>query len=291
MSMGERGPSLDQLHAGSRSDPKSFYVSDTAEEAELKRAAMQAERDRIKAQRAEAEMWKHTSEKIDEVVAHQQQVEQEKREAQMLEQEKDVQIQLTPLSLVDAVQTCTADARVVHDKKTDEIKVDVSLRDGVELATKEIFIPLTSLQQQKFVLGGGHDNATEVSDVYLSHEQLRLSRRTVPVGSDEDVTGLGTAIDITHCGKNFSYILPAEDAASSKSSSKRFNEDDLVRNVLPHHLALDPRLVVLRKNGRAITSLRNGDIVWLIKDRYPYRFSVFNHKLQKFSTPVELNQK
>jgi hypothetical protein len=165
-------------------------------------------------------------------------------------------LQLVPLSLEEALTSCSATAREAHASNApagDERLVTVSPLPIV-VGTGDVTL----------VLGRG--GITGILDKQLSRSQAQLARRVVKAGDADDCTGTGVAIDVTQMGTNNTYLLPIDD----KTPSARFDDKTRARVVLgPAGADCDERVVVLRKG--VAYSMRIGDVLWLLKDRYAYR--------------------
>jgi hypothetical protein len=146
-------------------------------------------------------------------------------------------LRLLPLSMVDALASAAKSAVV-----SDGGKVTIEKDKGVLLATRPVWIDIEKLLDHNLILGGALGNPTAVRDTYLSHDQLEISRRTTKPGSNDDLTGAGVALDVTHLGKNNSYLVPViMDARFSADEHARIavsNKDDNV---------VDKRMIALRK--------------------------------------------
>jgi hypothetical protein len=91
----------------------------------------------------------------------------------------------------------------------------------------------------------------------------------VDAHSADDCTGTGVAVEITQMGTNNTYLLPCDD----DTAKPRFDATARARVMLGDAgVDCHERMVVLRKG--VPYSLRVGDIVWLLKDKYPFRVTL-----------------
>jgi hypothetical protein len=149
-----------------------------------------------------------------------------------------------PLRLVPLTQE-EADAFLHSDGDDARAKENAQHRHfTVKVAKNEVPVSLDKLMYSDLVLGGHKANATHIHDTYLSHEQLRLSRRSVAPGAEDDLTGTGIALDVTHCGKNMSYLIPVG-SVKGGVRDKRFSEHERAQHLLPNGVVTDDRLVAL----------------------------------------------
>jgi hypothetical protein len=226
-----------EINSHAEVEPTAMYIRHPSVDRKAAEHAVQIDRERRQLEKAE-QKWADKSGNVQQKAAELGEMLELVTPAELDSKEPGKErLRLLPLSMVDALASAAKSAVV-----SDGGKVTIEKDKGVLLATRPVWIDIEKLLDHNLILGGALGNPTAVRDTYLSHDQLEISRRTTKPGANDDLTGAGVALDVTHLGKNNSYLVPViMDARFSADEHARIavsNKDDNV---------VDKRMIALRK--------------------------------------------